>query len=213
MKPKTTIFRPITILLSALVLLGLALVIRLVTQGASWNEIANVKARSIALPAINAVLPPMTTDFTTVRLRSVFYATREFYVAPVPSMMPPPPPKPNYVLSGTMHVPGKPKIALLVQADTKAPLKVVEGGEVEGWRVKIVEATRVVLQLDTEIFEIVARSGAKSPSLVVQPLVRNTTSVMGSGVRMLGKPAPISTNVTAPTALLDQPRLYSPPPG
>lgn len=200
-------------LFGLLVAIACALVVIFIMRNAHVGAVINTPARAVASPVVEAELRSVTTDFSTVRLRSVFYATREYYVAPDPAMVVPLPSKPNYILMGTLQAPGKPRTAMLVQAETRHSVKVSEGDEIEGWRVKTVEGARVVLQLDNEWFEIARQGFQKNPGLLSKPLSRGQASDSGNGVRALNSTSNSLVNESGANTLSGQSRLYAPPPG
>jgi hypothetical protein len=96
--------------------------------------------------------PDKPLDADALRDSALFHATRRFYVAPPEP--PAPAQRPDYRLTGTIAIPGKPTTALLVSNAAGTPLKVRVGDAVDGWIVESVEPQRVVLKLGQETVEV-----------------------------------------------------------
>lgn len=187
-----------------------ALIVAISLHGTQLEKLKKTRAKQLDLPAVTLDFPQLNGDFNIIRTRALFYSTREFYIAPVAAMEPPPPPKPNYRLTGTLAIPNKPMIAMLTQTDGTATRKVIEGDALDAWTVKTVEVNKVVLTAGAQTEELVSAK-ATSSGLTRQPLVR-ATAVSAGGVRTLSGSGASGGVSSQAQALINRPRLYRPPP-
>ena len=167
---------------------------------------------AVKLPDYDLTRPVSPTPLGTIVDRTLLYASRHVYVAPPPSSAPP---KPAYQLAGTIIIPSKPAVALLM-GPQDVSRKVKPGDTLDGWLVEAVERHRVLLRHESDTFEI-ADAVSASAGLQVQraPLVRLAQATPTSGVRLLGQPtssAPRTLSPPAPVPARSTPRLYQPPP-
>lgn len=209
------------------VLLLIALVGRL-AAGSQAEAILAVRAQNIAAPVLAMDVPVQRTDLEVLQSQALFYQSRKFYVPPLVQAEAS---RPNYRLAGTMMMPKKPLLAMLVHAETGVRIKVSQGEELEGWVVSFVENGRVLLTRDAQEIEI----GAAKPDVPMQGMLRAaapgnvttlakngpTNSSVRGGARVLGN-APRNSVDARPGSPLDSPdnianmpsgspRLYIPP--
>ena len=186
--------------------------VSLLWRGTQTNALLSTMPKPVAMPELATQFPSTTTtDFATVRLRAVFYASRGYYIAPPPSAIEPPLPKPNYRLTGTLTMPNKPMVALLLQEDTKVTSKVAVGDTLDIWQIKNIEANRVVLQHGTQIEALLKGGLGSSAGLTIQSLSRSPNAAVVIGHVQLGQGGVSGVQVMS-AATANRPRFYRPPP-
>lgn len=199
----------VTIVLVVLNLAVLGLVGRLLLKGTQVDYLRNTSAGSIEAPLSIPEFPLLNTDFKIIRTRTLFYSSREYYVAPDPVMQELVLQRPDYKLAGILAMPNKPRIALLASADGKNTRKLKEGDSIDGWLVKAVEPDKVVLAIGTRIEEF-ARSKPSAGVGAVRTVGANTQAAQSpTGVRALGGNHAVAAS--SPTAIIGS-RLYRPQP-
>lgn len=187
----------------------LAAIVVFLSNGTQIDSLKKTAAKRIELPDAAHDFPPLNTEFTILRTRALFYSSREYYVAPNPAMQDPILPKPNYKLTGTLTVPDKSVIALLSPMDGGVTRKVQEGDVLDGWTIKSVTSSKVVISMGARTEEI-AGSEAKQAvgGLTRQPLALAQPQE-STGVRLLGAGGGGGASI-AP--VISEARLYRPPP-
>jgi hypothetical protein len=143
-------------------------------QGSSVQSLPDSSARKLSWAKSDFSIPGRALDLTEIRDRPLMYATRALYVAPPSPQLPSAPP-PSYRLVGTLVVPGKPALALLMPpAGSARRIKV--GDELDGWKVRGIDVGRVVLELGVQRIELV-----KVGDVPTVKLVRASLGIRGSG--------------------------------
>jgi len=156
---------------------------------------------------------PRATDLAAIQSQPLVYASRSFYVAPLPNTVPAAPPRPDYRLAGTILAPHKPAVALLVSRQTGANRRVKSGDELEGWQVQAVDRKQVTLAWQSERIDLSATTTAAplSSGLKRVPMNRARVASADRGVQSLGASG-IAPGSFSANDISDQPRLYRPPP-
>ncbi|MEJ1962979.1 MAG: hypothetical protein WDO56_16080 [Gammaproteobacteria bacterium] len=216
---------------AAVAALGVIIIVRLAT-GTQTDELLATAPKTANPPEMKLDAPALEAQLEPVRDRALFYASRAFYVAPPPPSAPAVPPRPNYLLAGTFAIPHKHTVALLKPSAGTSVVKVKAGDDLEGWRIEIVEAARVVLSYHDERFEIVrvardfaghmtraplkrpapgtaaASVAAATPAEATNPTANATVKSLGSG----RSGASIRDAALRPGQSPIEARLYRPPP-
>lgn len=157
--------------------------------------------------------PEATADLAAIQSQPLLHASREFYVAPASDAAPASPPKPDYRLAGTLLVPGKPSVAMLVSNQNGANRRVKAGEVLDGWTVQAVLRKHVTFTWQNESFDLSSAPPPVSVGMKRVPMTRARVASSGgpAGVQSLG-----AVGASAPASIggpsSDQPRLYQPPP-
>jgi hypothetical protein len=164
-------------------------------QGTQVGALLATPARKLALTTTVPAEPELApTRLEPIQQSALFYPARRFYAPPAVVALPP---KPNYRLTGTFVVPSRPAVAMLNPSGGGSTRKVSPGDDLDGWTVLSVEASRVVLRLNGELYEITqAHTGtavATGPPL--SPLPATATVGAAPVTNML--PAPLSPVVAS----------------
>ena len=209
---------PLPSMLLGLVVAGvLVAIVVLIAGGTRAAELLATPAKSAGALSIDLANAPQAPDLAAIQSQPLMYATRSFYVAPRADAAPAAPPLPDYRFAGAMVVPNKPAVALL-SLPGAATRRVHAGDDLGGWKVRTVDAHRVVLEWQDQQREIKAQAVPVSAGLRRVPMQRQRMA--STGVQTLGSPAGLSSphnmNLQGPAAMagpaVDTPRLYSPPP-
>lgn len=139
-------------MLYALASLAVALGAALILQGWRGSRAADLlrtPPRKITFPQPPYALNP-TDGFQIIRDRALFYATRKFY-DPVLATSPTTRSQlSSYQLLGTLIVPGRPPVAFLQRGPTGKATTVSPGGDLDGWKVKVIESGHVVFGYENQ---------------------------------------------------------------
>jgi hypothetical protein len=200
--------------------LGLASVLVMI-RGTQAERLLATSAK--APPALAIELSPATSgaDLAAIQSRPLLHASRVYYVPPPPDARPAAPPRPDYRLAGTLLVPGKPSVALLINQSGQG--RRVRVGEVlDGWTVQSVVRQQVTFTWESERFDLTTAgaSSAISAGLKRVPMARQRVTSTGTGVQTLGGTAGRTfggaggpdTPAFSGAQPSNQPRLYRPPP-
>ncbi len=209
---------PLTVLLAGVNVCVFGLLLYTAWTGTETSNLLATPPKPFPPPALKLHPPAPEAALTALQETPLFYASRHFYTPPPPSALPPTPPKPDYRLVGTFVIPSKPTVALLANS-SGVSRKVKSGDDLEGWTVQTVESGRVVLQYETQTFEISSNNKSGNTGMRVAPLSRTAQlAPLGDahpagGIRALGGPViehslARGTNPTASPPL----RFYRPPP-
>ncbi|MEP7246142.1 MAG: hypothetical protein ABI885_21015 [Gammaproteobacteria bacterium] len=230
MKASLGQLRPLTGLLMVVCFGIMLTLMKCIWQRTQTDALLRTPARAYTLPSVTLELPQKGSGLEPIRDNALFYASRSFFVAPPPGAAPVTPPKPDYLLAGTLIIPRKPTVALLQQRAGGAVRKVRPGDDLEGWTVRSVENRTVVLMFGEEHMEIVsvarsarqgivampvsrgARGGAPNPS--TNPSSPPETVAVPATVRTLGKGGNTERALREASAggqALNDARLYVPP--
>jgi len=217
-----TRFRRSTALLAVANLVLMGALAETLLHGSKARLILAIAPDATTSKKVALDVPGRSIDFLAVQSAAAFYETRQFYVPPIVESKPP---RPDFRLVGTMALPQKPMVAMLVHNQTGIQSKVRKGEQLEGWTVISVEPKRVLLQLGDDQLEVNTKSGGSlsgSPTNAVQASASvgemSSGNVPSGGVRVLGSPAPAQGNsmqgssgmmLRAPSS---ESRLYRPPP-
>src|SRR5215471_13846360 len=171
-----------------LLLVNIAGVVACVLQfvhGSQAHSIAATVADKIAAPTPLSDPTLNSIDLSGIQNAALFYEARGFYVPPVvPELQT----RPDYRLSGTLLIPNQPAVAMLIQNQSGARLKIREGQELEGWTVFAIRPQGVTLRHGEQELEI--RSVARAASQGLQAVALNgvipASRSPGSGLRVLG---------------------------
>jgi hypothetical protein len=183
-----------------------------VLSGTQAAELLGTAARPPAALQID-LKSDVTADLGAIQSQPLLHASRSFYVAPLPDAVPASPPKPDYRLAGTLLVPGKPSVALLVSNQNGANRRVKAGETLDGWTVQAVLRKHVTFTWQNESFDLSSAPPPVSAGMKRVPMTRARVASSGgtAGVQSLGAVgASIPAGTGGPVA--DQPRLYQPPP-
>jgi hypothetical protein len=126
-------------------------------------------------------------DLAVIQSAAVFYEARSFYTPPVvPAVQPPP----DYRLAGTLVLPGRAAVAMLVQGSSGARRNVREGEELDGWTVTSIQRQLVKLRHAEQEFELRPATHASAMGIQRMPLsgAAQVTPPASRGIRMLGNP-------------------------
>jgi hypothetical protein len=219
---------PLTAALGALAVALVVLIVMLLVSGTQTRELLATAAKSPKLPELKLDAPAPESRLDVVRDRTLFSASRAFYVAPPAPLTPPAPPRPNYLLAGTFVIPRKHTVALLKPSAAGSVVKVKAGDDLEGWHIESVDGTRVVLSYHDERFEIartpresggrLTRAPLKRPGSaavpVAVPVPEATFPAAGTTVKSLGngRSGAIRDASVRSTPSFTEARLYRPPP-
>lgn len=195
------------------VLLGLVNASLIVFVGFIWkigqqrvHEPENLAIHSLADPDLAILNLPATpnVDVAEIRDQAVFHSRRSFYQPLPPSQILP---TPAYNLSGTMELPQGKRIAFVRKQSDQTSRTLHVGDDLDGWLVRLIEPSRVVVARDDLQAELKGTGAAFSPGLI-----RGSAGaqIAQSGIRMLGSPAPVTSVVPKPGST--QARIYQPPP-
>lgn len=144
------------------------------------------------------------TPMDLVRDQALMYGTRKFYRADAVAVAQMPPP--DFVLNGTIAIPGKPRVALLSNKVTGEAVRVKAGENLADWLVREVESRRVLLEYGQQHAEISLPGAGAASGLTMIAAPRAASSA--SGVRILGGGS--GGAVTAVRGQVEA-RLYQPP--
>jgi hypothetical protein len=168
-----------------------------------------------APPALAIDLAPATSgvDLAAIQSQPLLHASRVYYVPPPPDATPAAPPRPDYRLAGTLLVPGKPSVALLIN-QSGVGRRVRVGEVLDGWTVQAVVRQQVTFTWESERFELTTAgaSSALNAGLKRVPFSRQRVTSTDSGIQTLGGVGGPSAPAFTGAQPSNQPRLYRPPP-
>jgi hypothetical protein len=200
---------PTLLLAGVSVAIGVASLI-VVAGGTRADQLLATPAKGPAPLTIDLSPAPRTGDLGAIKAQPLLHASRTFYVAPLPAVAPTSPPRPDYRLAGTILVPRKPAVAMLTSRAGGATLRVKPGDTLEGWTVQAVERRLVTLTWQNERFDITAAQVPVSAGLTRVPIMRQRVAV--AGVQTLSASGTSAPAAVGGPLMLEQPRLYRPPP-
>jgi hypothetical protein len=184
-------------------------------SGTRAAELLATPAKAPAALKIDLAPAATSADLAAIQSQPLLHASRVFYVAPSRDAAPATPPKPDYRLAGTLLVPGKPSVALLVNNQSRASRRVKPGETLDGWTVQAVLRQQVTFIWQTERFELSSTAPPVSAGLKRVPITRarvaSSGAAGGTGVQSLGAVGNAAPSFSGGPAS-DQPRLYQPPP-
>lgn len=214
-----------TIVLAGMLVLAVGWLVVRLREG---TAIASLLATGSVAPAwtkADLSLPGSGPDLAGLRDRPLMYATRSPYVPPPPDNTVLLPPPPGYRLAGAMIVPGKPARALLAPISDAGTMRWVKpGDDMDGWTVLTVEMNRVVLLLGEQEAQItkseqtpqaltLARAPVGSRGIPNAGTTLSAPGGSGEGLLLSASGSPSGPSLPrGKAALLNQPRLYRPPP-
>jgi hypothetical protein len=161
--------------------------------------------RHLAPPDLSALNPTAAPhiDLVAIRDNAVFYAHRTFFQPPPPGQSIP---VPEYEFAGSMGLPQGKRLAFVKRKSDKSNRTVHVGDDLDGWRVEIIEATRVVLVRDEQKVELKAANESPGSGLVHGTV---TPYVAQSGLRTIGDG---TATPHPPQTVTHAARTYQPPP-
>jgi hypothetical protein len=121
--------------------------------------------RSLSLPDLSPLhaSTSVSVDLLAVRDNAVFHTHRSFYQPPPPSQSVP---APNYEFAGSMALPQGRKVAFVRKKSDKTNRTVHIGDDLDGWRVELIDASRVVFARDGQQIEVKSATLQSEPGLV-----------------------------------------------
>jgi hypothetical protein len=168
--------RPVTL---ALFLLNIGVVVALVPHVLRGTQVAALLATApdtFDIPSEGLRVPDRQLNVDSLDARPLFHATRRMFVAVQAPSPPPARSTPDYRLRGTIVIPARPTVAILVNSTSGVLLKVTAGDAVDDWVVETVEAGRVILRHGQETFEVVTASPSQASSLQSELLPPSATN-------------------------------------
>ena len=203
----------VTVLIALLLVGTLSVTGYLLFRGTQVSALLATMPAPADVPDGRIVFEPFHGNYAVISTRPIFYSTRAFYSPPPVIVQDIRVPPPSYRLAGTLVIPAKPRVALLTEEKTSLTRKVKEGDDLDGWRVELVEPTRVVVMLGIERFDILGAKPAQSRGLTVRPMTAHPPAVAATGIKVLngssGKPSPAQGSW--PSSLVSRPQVYRPP--
>jgi len=176
------------------------------------QEPERLTVASLAMPdlaVMNSIHMP-SVDVATLRDQALFHASRSFYQPPPKSAEIP---APNYDLAGTMRLMNGTRLAFVRNRSDQTSRTMHVGDDLDGWRVRAVEADRIVIDHNGQNAELTNAKSSSSLGLIRGPA---TPRIAQTGIRVLGSAgSPTSGTAargTGSRATAGQSRNYSPPP-
>jgi hypothetical protein len=209
---------PTLLLLGINIALAAAVGARLL-HGSEKQSLLNAQPISSTGAPLQVDVPLLQSDLESIQAKAVFYTSRNFYVAPPPTLALRAPP--DFRVTGSMAIPNKPLTVQLTHNQSGARASVGVGSDLEGWSVIKVSPQNITVQLDGRTIEIGAgaAAGANGMTLVRGGAAATNipTPASGSGmVRVLsgeGRSNAAPPTQSAPPPASDPPRIYRPPSG
>jgi len=143
-------------------------------------------------------------DVTILREQALFHASRAFYHPADKSADVPPP---EYDFSGTLRLSNGARLAFVKKPASQSSRTLHVGDDLDGWRVRSIEADHLVLDHDGQSAELAAPRKNSSLGLVH---ITPTPHLVTNGPRVLSGSTP-STGPGASTGARRS-RMYTPPP-
>jgi type II secretory pathway component PulC len=121
-----------------------------------WHDSAarallSTAAQEIPRPTQSQDPARTRADFAIVQSAALFHGSRRFHAPPAVAEVQS---RPDYRLSGTLILPNRPAVAMLIQNQTGARHKVRQGDELEGWTVESIRPRLVTLRHGQHQLEI-----------------------------------------------------------
>jgi hypothetical protein len=195
-----------TILLSALSAGLLALLVLIWHRGQNRvHEPERLAARSLApldLSVLTAT-PQSNIDVATIRDNAVFHTQRTFYQPPPASQAIA---APEYDFAGSMSLPQGTRVAYVKKKSDRSSRTVHVGDDLDGWRVEVIDVSRVVIMRDSQRLEIKSTTVALNSGLVHGAVAPHAPQ---SGIHVLGGQGPVPLPSPAQVSVA---RTFVPPP-
>jgi hypothetical protein len=161
--------------------------------------------RHLAEPDLSVLSPHAAPniDLAAVRDNAVFYTHRTFLQPPAPGQIVP---VPDYDFAGSIGLLQGKRLAFVQKKSDKSSRTVHVGDDLDGWRVEIIEAARVVIERDNQKVELKSANASSGSGLVHGTV---TPYVVQSGLRTIGGG---TVAARPPQAVIRAARTYQPPP-
>jgi hypothetical protein len=149
---------------------------------AQVREPATLVTPPLELPNLSVLnsTPMPGVDASTIRNQAVFHSSRSFYE-------PPPVPvevtAPEYEMAGTLRLADGKRIAFVKRKADRSSRTLHVGDDLEGWRVQVIDADRIVLDHNEQTAELRAGTGTGVSGLIRGPGIPRTVV---TGIRVLG---------------------------
>jgi hypothetical protein len=203
--------RPLTIALFAINAGLLTLTIWRISVGTQTKLLLATAPKPVVITKMEFAAGGEKPALVLIQGQPLFHASRHFFVPLDPAATSVTPPIPDCRLVGTFVIPGKPDVALLTYNTSGASMKVRPGDELDGWTVKSVERTRVVISFGDHESQI---SGEQHVQSSTPGLVRTTLQAAApresSRGRTLGSGGTAAASAVSLSETSDA-RLYRPP--
>jgi hypothetical protein len=155
------------------------------------------------LAALNSI-PMSSVDVATIRNQAVFYASRSFYQpAPAPVEVA----SPEYEMAGTLRLSDGKRIAFVRRKADRSSRTLHLGDNLDGWRVQIIDADRIVLGYNEQTAELRSNTVAGVSGLIRGPSAPPTAQ---TGIRVLGAAGSGAPRAAGQGSV--EARTYHPPP-
>jgi hypothetical protein len=200
--------RRTTIFLSALNLaLGMLVFWIWKTGQQRVQEPTKLAVNPLSLPDLGAVnsTPMHSVDVATIRDQAVFYIARAFYQPPPASTEVP---APIYDLAGTMRLSDGKRLAFVKRRSDRVSRTVHVGDDLDGWKVRLVEPERVLLEQGERVAELTDAKPAYGTGLIRQPA---SPRIAQTGLRILGGTGPQAARMITSQTVRES-RTFHPPP-
>lgn len=117
------------------------------------REPATLAPHRIANPDLQQLNPPIleSANFTIMRDRAVFYSRRTYYPPAVPSEALG---TPDFDFAGSMLLPQGQRVAFVKKRSDRSNRTLHVGDELDGWRVKDIDNSRVLLRHEEQSAEL-----------------------------------------------------------
>jgi hypothetical protein len=164
-------------------------------------------ANPLSLPDLGALnsTPMHSVDVATIRDQAVFYVARAFYQPPPASTEIP---APDYELAGTMRLSDGKRLAFVKRRSDHVNRTMHVGDDLDGWKVRLVESERVLLERGEQVAELTDNKPAYGTGLIRQPA---SPKIAQTGLRILGGTGPQAARITTSSAVRES-RTFHPPP-
>jgi hypothetical protein len=148
--------------------------------------------------------PQTNIDVAAIRDNAVFHTQRTFYQPPPAQAIA----APEYEFAGSMSLPQGRRVAYVKKKSDQSSRTVHAGDDLDGWRVELIDVSRVVIVRDSQRLEIKSSTAALDSGLVHGAVAPH---VAESGVRVIGQgqgPVPLRPS----PAQVSVARTFVPPP-
>jgi type II secretory pathway component PulC len=199
-----------------LALLNAALAVTLTARlwrGTDIHSLLATPKSPITGESIRIPIPADPANLDAIQQDALFYTTRRYYVMSAATVQIP---RPDYRVSGTVMRAGG-AVAFVVPNGSGATRRISIGDDLNGWTVRAIDSTRVVLRNGEAECEIGRSAGATLPAGNSSAGFSKVTvsaalgAPHGGGVRVLGGPGG-GAGAVAAAGQSNLPRLYRPPP-